>query len=62
MEARASTSPWGKVMFTLNKLRDTLSHVGGDFGEVEAAGCVSLPVGAFSSDSFEKRDFVQRNF
>lgn len=52
----------GEVMFTLNKLRDTLSHVGGDFGEVEAAGCVSFPVGAVGSDSFEKRDFVQRNF
>lgn len=49
-------------MFTLNKLRNTLSHVGGDFGEVEAAGRLSLPVSAVGSDSFEKRDFVQRNF
>ena len=49
-------------MFTLNKLRDTLSHVGGDFGEVEAAGCLSLPVGAAGSDSFEEWNFVQRNF
>jgi len=45
-------------MFTLNKLRDTLSHVGGVFGEVKAARRLSLPDGAAGSDSAEERNFV----
>lgn len=45
-------------MFTLNKLTDTLSHVGGVFGEVEAARRLSLLAGAAGSNFVEERNFV----
>jgi hypothetical protein len=45
-------------MFTLNKLRDTLSHVSGLHGEFEAACRFQVFAGAAGSDSFAKRDFI----
>lgn len=45
-------------MFTLNKLRDTLSHVGGVFGEVKAARRLSLLDRAAGSNFVEERNFV----
>jgi hypothetical protein len=38
-------------MFTLNKLRDTLSHVGGVYGEATFTRGISVLVGSVGQDS-----------
>jgi hypothetical protein len=48
----------GKVMFTLNKLRDTLSHVGGVYGEASSTRGISILVGSVSQDPVEEWDFL----
>jgi hypothetical protein len=45
-------------MFTLNKLKDTLSHVGGLSGEFTVARRLSIFACAAGADSFAQRDFV----
>ena len=45
-------------MFTLNKLRDTLSYVGGVLGQVTAAGCISLLARTAGADFAQEWNLV----